>query len=432
MKKFLSLVLAASMMLGAAALCESGAVQNELPPELVAASVNDAQGALVAEVTEEGGVVLTDVHARETVEAEEVKVRLTAAYEGVMKDVHHSDVLCALHQHIVRVDIDDVLANVDPELDAHDLVMSELFDVEFSQDVKAQLVNGNTARVTLQLDSWTPMPLIVLYSANGDDWTVILYETVGEQQIVVDLSAAGTVALLSDGRVVAGIGEAPEQEVAATNVYSEPVEADNFTASATGKPAPGVELIPGEDGETYVGEIGNNNDETRVLVPNRNYVLVTAPVESTFNPDVQTYEHLAWAYNSIMLADNVGTLPSEQAGTIAADLDALLQAMNAGLTHDQLVVKDLFEVSAYGDYLDYLYDDAYYLEMTFVTDVDPDKTVVVIHSYDSVLWHVHPAEDVVVHEDGKVTLRMYDLGTVAVLVEAEDAVSMENAVQSPN
>lgn len=444
MKKFLSLVLIACMMLSAAAFAEGNTVvQDKQPPvivtelnaanEIVEAYICNAQGDVIAEIVD-GNVVLTDVYYRSTVENEAIKVRLTSAYEGVMEDVHHSDVNCELHEHSVKVDINTVLGSLGQELDAHDLVMYELFDVCFGEAAEALLVDDNYAQVTLELAAYQPMPLIVLFSADGVNWTVIPYTSSGAQQITVNLSASGTVALLCDGHVVMGIGEDPEPIVIPGDGTAEEGESGNFTPSVSGKPAPAVEVITDTDGEEYVGVIGNDNDETKTLVPDKNYVIVTAPAERTYNYDIQTHEHLEWAYDSILLAENVGDLPSDShEGSIAADLNATLQEMGLDLTYEQLIVKDLFEVTAYGDYLHYLYDDAYYLEMTFSTDLDPDKAVVVIHSADSVHWHIHPIEEAVVHADGKITLRLYDLGTIALLVEADDALqNVENAVQSPN
>jgi len=66
------------------------------------------------------------------------------------------------------------------------------------------------------------------------------------------------------------------------------------------------------------------------------------------------------------------------------------------------------------------------------TDLDPEKPLVVIHSPDSKHWHVHEPEDVVLHADGSVTLKMFDLGSVAFLVPVEEAIDAEAAVQSPN
>ena len=437
MKKFLSLVLAALMLLGSVAMAQT-VVQDEQPPKLVPAgevdgaavlaTVYNAQGEVIAQITDEATVILTDAHGREDAENEAVSARLVSSYEGVMGDVHHADVECKLHEHEIKVDINTVLASLEQEIDAHDLVMYALFDVQFSAEVEALLVDGAYIQITLALEENQPLPLIVLNSDNGVDWSVISYESGAAKQITLKLDASSTVALLADGTKLMGIGEEPEEKE--TTIPGEGEEGgDNFTPSATGKPAPELEVIDDEDGNEYVGSIGNNLDDEKVLIPNRNYVLVTSLLESAKNYDVQTYEHLHWAFDSILKAANVGELYSDtHEGNIAADLDAVLAQMNLDLTHDQLVVKDLFEVTAYGDYLHYLYDENYYMELTFKTDLNPNQAVIVLHSADSVHWHIHPIEEATVHADGSITLNLYDLGAVALVVENPNPVNNGEAV----
>lgn len=428
MKKLISLVLIACMMLAATAWGENAfVVQNEQPPQLVSklnaenkeivGTVYNTQGEVVAEIAADGTVVLTDVHHRSTVENVIIVNRLTAAYESVMEDVHHSDVTCELHAHDIKVDIDMVLASLNHEMDAHDLVMFEMFDVDFT-DAEQLIPEGGYVELTLEIDAYQPMPLIVMYSANGTDWTVIPYTKAGEKQITVQLSASGSVALLCDGTEVMGIGKEVEIPGVPGDANYEEIENGNFTPSVTGKLSPDLVVKDEENGDSYVGVILDGEGNEVAKVPNRNYIWVTATAERDYNHDVQTHEHLEWAFDGIKMAADVGELPADNhEGTIAADLDEILKAMGLELTHDQLVVKDLFEVTAYGDYVHYLYDEEHSLEVTFTTDLDPEKPAVVIHSPDSVHWHIHPIKEAEIHADGTITLRMYDLGAVAILVE---------------
>jgi len=429
MKKLFSLIMIVCMMAGAVALGEEGfAVQNEQPPALVtqvnaegaivAGVVYNAQGEAVAEIIDDGSIVLTDVHYRTSVTDVEIANRLTSAYEGVMEDVHHSDVECELHDHDVRVDINAVLSSLNHEMNAHDLIMYELFDIDFDEEIDALLVEGGYVELALEIDAHQPLPLVVLYSNDGIDWTVIPYTAIGERQMSVHLAASGTLALLCDGNEIMGIGEENDASVSMGHAAYEEIESSNFTPSVAGKLSPDIIVRTSAEGEPIVAVIRNTQGDVEIGVPDRNYVWVTATAERDYNFDIQTHEHLEWAYDSILMAEDVGELPADNhEGVIAADLDAVLMEMGLDLTHDQLVVKDLFEVTAYGDYVHYLYNEDYYIEVTFSTDLDPQKPAIVIHSPDSVHWHIHPIEESEVHEDGTITLRMYDLGTVAILVE---------------
>lgn len=446
MKKFLSLMLLACMLLSATALADfSKIVQDELPPELVAVrdeatneiilTVYNAEGEVIATVNHEGDIILTDVHFRAEAVLEDIVIRLTSAYEGVMEDVHHSDVTCELHEHNVKVDINQVLGAIDHEdLDAHDLIMYELYDVKFSEDVEALLVDGAYIPLTFRVAEGQPLPLIVLESGDGENWTVVPFAVVGEREFTVNMPSSATLALLCDGVQVMGIGQEKEWKYVVPGDTITDTEGGNFTPSVSGKPSPEVVTTVTEDGEVHVGTIYSDDGTQAIPVPDRNYILVTAPIEKEYNIDIQTYEHLEWAYKTILNAEHVCQLPSDShEGTIAEDLTARLEEMQLDLTCEELVVKDLFEVSAYGDYLHYLYNEDCYLEVTFKTDLDPSKAVIVIHSYDSVNWHLHSIEESLVHEDGSITMKLYDLGTVAILVEADDAVvSLQDAVLSPN
>lgn len=456
MKKIFSMVLVLCMLMGMASFAEHSIVlQNEQPPKVVSyvnangdvivAKICDAEGNVLAEIKDDGTLVLTDAHQRDDVENEVIAKRLTAAYEGVMEDVHHADVECKLHDHDVKVDIDAVLAAINHEMDSHDLVMHELFDVMLSDEAAALLTEGAYIEITFEVEMHELMPLITMFTNDGSEWLVLPIIVEGESRFTLQLPKCGSVALLVDGHQTMGIGEEVqriETVVPGEEGGEEPFDSDNFTPSVSGKDAPEIVTFEGTDGETYVAYIYNKMGDEKIGVPDRNYIVITAVSERDYVIDIQTHEHLEWSYDRILEAEDVGDLftehdlsliiPDHEHGTIAGLLDETLTKMGVDATHDQLVVKDLFEVSAYGDYLHLLYDEDYYLELTLKTDFDPDMPVIVLHSPDSKHWHVHPIEEFAVNENGEITLNMYDLGAVALLVLAEDDLNPETAVQSPN
>lgn len=444
------------MLMGIAAVAENRPyVQNELPPQVVSyvnengetvyAKICDAEGNVLAEIKDKGALVLTDVAHRDVIEDAVIATRLTDAYNSVMENVHHADVECKLHDHDVKVDINAILASIHHELDAHDLVMCELYDVMLTDETAAQLAGDNYLEATFEINENEYMPLLTMFTGDGFEWMVIPMFNVSENQFTLHLPTSGTIALLMYGREVLGIGEDVERVVTiipGTDPEEIPDGYENFTPSVSGKTAPTIVTKEGADGKKIVGYIRTAEGLDDVAVPDQNYIIVTAVAERWYNPDIQTYEHLVWGYERILEAEDVGDLftehdlsviiPDHEHGTIAGLLDNALAQMGLDLTHDQLVVKDLFEVTAYGDYLHLLYDEEHYLEMTFDTDLDPEKPVLVIHSSDSKHWHVHPISEFAVNAKGELTLNMYDLGTVAFLVEAEETLNPETAVQSPN
>lgn len=457
MKRFFTMALMFCLMVNMVAFAESNSIlQDELPPKVVTwvnetdetimAKIIDAEGNMLAEIKDDGTLVLTDVRARNTAGNDVVVTRLTNAYEGVMRDVCYGDVECKLHEHEVKEDINTILEAIDPEMNTYDLVMYELFDVMINDEEAALLADGNYLELTFEIiQEDAGLPLITLFTEDGEKWIVLPITVEGEKRFTVQMPACGTIALLNDGRESMGIGEDVHRVV--TIIPGEDddessVDLSNFTPSVSGKSAPQIVTFEGEDGEVYIGYIRNKEGDVEIQVPDRNYIVVTAVAERDYIADIQTHEHLEWGYDGILMAENVGelftehdmsvTIPDDEHQTLAGALDKTLAELGLSLTHDQLVVKDLFEVSAYGDYLEYLHDENYYLEVTFDANLNPNEPLVVIHSHDSKHWHVHPIDEFAVNADGAVTLKMYDLGAVAFLVEAEEELNPETAVKSPN
>lgn len=429
MKKFLALMIMVCMMLTAVAFGEEAQA-----PVVVAANICDAQGNVIAAVDADGSLVLTDVNDRSAADAA-IAERLNAAYENVMKDVHFSDVACSLHDHAVKVDINEALANNAQQLDAYDLVMTGLFDVAISDEVAAQLTDGKVLELTLEVQD-SALPMMGLFTANGVAWKVIPVEAVGDKSFTVQLTESGAVAALANGCKTLSIGEElirVEEIIPGEEGGEYELGFTNFTPSVSGKPAPEVIRVEGTDDVIYVGYIRNTTGDVDIQVPDQNYIIITPVSEREIVADVQTQEHLEWAYDGILKAEAVGYLPAaNQDGTISADLAAALQKMGIDMNDTQLVVRDLFEVSAYGDYLEPLYNEDHYLELIFDTNLDPAEALIVAYSADSKTWVINPEETVQVNADGTVTLKLYDLGAVAFIVEAEAYMNVEDAVQSPN
>lgn len=443
MKKLFALVLTLCLMMSVLLVPAAAEeiLQDEQPPVALGVKLFDAQDNLIAEF-DVSTLTLTDIHHRNSMQDEETAKRMNAAYAGVMENVHHSDVECLLHDHHdnLKVDINDVLSSIHHEMDAHDLVMYEMFDVVLSEEIKSLMTEGSYVELTLKSDVKVGAPLIAMFTLDGEKWMVVPTESEGSA-FTVQLPGSGSLALLCDGEEHMGIGKLLPHAQSLGGSYTIDIETNNFTPSVSGKNAPQVIGHPGNGGETIIAYLRSNSDESDIPVPDRNYIIITSVADRKHTLDIQTHEHLEWSYDSILEAEDLGELFTEHDPelvledhdhqSLAAALDKALADQGANLTHDQLVVKELFEVSAYGEYLHHLYKEDYHLEMTFEAKHDPSKPLVVIHSTDSKHWHVHDLNDMTINADGSVTLEMYDLGTVAFLVEGEYTVNPEGAVQAP-
>lgn len=407
MKRIVALVLVACMMMLCAAFAEGDRVvlQNGQAPAVVGAAIYDAAGTKVADV-EEGALELVDVHNRADCET------LAAAYEASMADVHFSDAAAGLKDAL-----NAALAGVN--MTAYDVVMNEMFCAEMSDELAAQLVDGAYVQVTVEMAPEQTMPLAIVDAANGG---------------VVEFTAEGTNVTLTvaDEGVYGFVGQILPSEVEDETIVgvieveapiSPEREPGNANPSVKLKPAPG--LKPGK-GDERLGEFIDR--VTGEIVPLYDKIIIAAVSDGEYVADILTHEHLEWAFDGIVAAADLGELPSAE-GTIAEALDAVLADMN--LTHDQMIVRDLFEISVYGEYVEYFYNEDNCLEVIFDANIDAADPFAVLCSADSENWSVVPAEDVVVNADGTVTLRLEDMGAIAFLVDAED-VYTDAAVTSPN
>ena len=217
--------------------------------------------------------------------------------------------------------------------------------------------------------------------------------------------------------------------------------AGKFTPSVSGKPAP--EIVPGiaPDGSFFAGIIRNLEKAWEIFVSEGESFLVTALGQLGLLDNEEVRNRLEAAYKAILEAENVGKLfavpapdaqPTDEPEFIADQLDKRLMEMNADLTHEDLVVKDLFDVNVKGEYQDFLKDENSKMEVSFMAAVEEEDPFVAISSEDGVHWQVFSAEDAIVNENGSVTMQMQSSGVVAFLVESEEEWNAETAVQSPN
>ena len=449
MKKLVALVLFACFLMAFTAFGEETigrpVLQNEQPPKVVTfedengqtmiAKFCDPEGNVLSYIADDGTIVFTDVHNRTEITDEVVIERITNAYEWVMHDVHYSDVASVAEEIILKTDINEVLLSMGLDLNAHDLVMFELFDTMFYGD---ELPEGHYIEFTLAMDEELTLPLLIAYTEGGEHWEVFHNYTVGEgNEITIRLDKPGVLALLLDHETAFSLGDSYEQDIVIdSSEDAEVEEINNFTPSVSGKPAPAIVSYSDDAGNIYVGKILNRNNTQVIDVPNNSYIVITPVSERDFVADIQTHEHLEWAYDDINGVESVGDLSTEDENvTIGEMINLMLNNVVEGMTHEDMIVRDLFEITAYGEYVDFFYEEGAFIEITFDTELDPTEPFIVLCSHNSVNWHSLPAEDVIVNADGTVTLRIEELGTIAFLVDAEgvlDNIDLEDAVVSPN
>lgn len=185
----------------------------------------------------------------------------------------------------------------------------------------------------------------------------------------------------------------------------------NFVGSVQGKPAPAVKA------ETVkIVKIVEEKVVEETADPS--YLIITPLTMSALTQDIITYEMLEWAYANIM---------ENGLAVIENEINAMLPE---GMTYaDNMIVRDLFEASVYGEYVEKLAAEGVFMKFDLAAGLTAGETVVVLYSVDANEWKVLPAENWTIQTNGDITLQMEDLGAIAFLV---NLVEEEPAVTSPN
>lgn len=217
------------------------------------------------------------------------------------------------------------------------------------------------------------------------------------------------VAIMMLAMTIPALAEAPAAE--------QPIPAE-FVPSIKAKPAPGLVGEPkffhadGTNeavaaGELVITPLADIYDETKTVAED-------------------TVELLTWAYESLQEGEDVLA--------IKADIEAVLEGTE--LTFEDLVARDLFEVSAYGNLAKWLEEEeGSYVEFILDAIFAENQTAVVLYAdhAEEPVWQVLPAPETwwlteAVEEICNVGMKTGDLGAFAFLVVAEEAAP---AVTSP-
>ena len=197
----------------------------------------------------------------------------------------------------------------------------------------------------------------------------------------------------------------------------------NFTPSVTGKPAP--LLVPFvENGQTYVARILNGALETISLIPSEGIkVTPLAEAQEEAKTDPQAYTLLRWTYDELCATEDVGAFETLDKGvqtTVGAVINEQLIAKETELTYVDLTISDLFDLAMSDSYYQVLKsDEDNVVQLTFNTKLEPDDIVIVLFTTAEDVWNVVEAENVIINEDGTLTLRLDDVGAISFMVEGD-------------
>ena len=422
MKKILSVVLALCLLLATAvsAMADDTVYQDNVAPELVV--VTDAEGSeALALIRDKDGQLVGAVPADSV-------LRLVCV--GERENEENADVAELIETGLVTLMDNEEIIYIPG------LVNSDQFYVEIPAEYAELFAEGATLEMTFKpIIMENGGTVTVLSSVDGVNWVEEDDASFpGDGKVVVRVNENCLVAFVVEPGTA--FGEPGEEETQTTTPGETEEETNpNFTPSASGKPCP--EVVPVVDeGEEYAATSVDPEENVVANVPHTPWLVVTALSERTLNPDVMTHEQLEWAYTTICNAAEVGGLKvmGEEDLTLADVINKRFEDAGSDLTTADLTVSDLFEISIYGEYPQYMAKDSgNKLCITFDVDMEQDDTLVVLCASGIDAWHVMDAEDVIINANGTVTLRLQHLGVVTFLVEKPETIdaTAEDVVVAP-
>ncbi len=197
--------------------------------------------------------------------------------------------------------------------------------------------------------------------------------------------------------------------------------AATFTPSVVNKPAPQVVPQTDSSGNQCAAIIYDAAGREVASIPLG--ALTVTPVSSTSAPSSEILEKLQAAYQQLLSTRNLANLSS--------DLENVIREVSSDLTVDDLVVRDLFDVTISGAYADYLSREGYSISIRFNLSTDPDFLAAVLHNTGGTTWETIHNSRITRNADNTVDIVFYSLSPVAFLFDAGQLGIDPNGPDSP-
>ena len=202
---------------------------------------------------------------------------------------------------------------------------------------------------------------------------------------------------------------------------SVPAMAAEFTPSVESKPAPEVVTQTDSNGNECAAIIYDANGNEIVGVPTGD--LIVTPVSASDAPTAEIREKLEAAYEQLQ---SVRTLTE-----LSNDLETVIKEYSSDITVDDLVVRDLFDVTVLGTYAEYLSQEGNSITIRFKLTADADSLAAVLHNMEGTTWETVTNDRITRNSDYTADVVFYDLSPVAFLFDAGKLSVDPNAPDSP-
>ena len=202
----------------------------------------------------------------------------------------------------------------------------------------------------------------------------------------------------------------------------------NFTPSVEQKPAPTVDTVTDANGNEVSAIIRDQNGGEVHGVSIDSGELIVTPISQASQAAQAISEMLTKAYEQIQQADTIADL--------VPTIGDFLQSIGNTVTQvDDLVVRDVFDVSLTGTAAEYLAQEGNNITLRFDVDISPSATLIVLHNYEGSNWEIIPDDRVVQNADGTVDVTFDSLSPIAFVVDSTEtdtsASADANAPTSP-
>ena len=183
----------------------------------------------------------------------------------------------------------------------------------------------------------------------------------------------------------------------------------NFVDSVEQKPAPSVETVTDASGNE-VSAIIQDASGNEVHGVTADQMSIT-PVSDLASAPAEIREQLEAAYEQIQNAASVANLVPD------VDVASLLSAIGSSSSVEDLVVRDVFDVSVSGEAAEFLAQEGNAITIRFQLNIAPSSTLLVLHNYEGSNWEVIDDDKVVINNDGSVDVTFDSLSPVAFVVD---------------
>ncbi|NCB93991.1 MAG: hypothetical protein EOM40_15740 [Clostridia bacterium] len=197
--------------------------------------------------------------------------------------------------------------------------------------------------------------------------------------------------------------------------------AAEFTPSVEGKPAPEVVTQTGKDGKEYAAIIYDANGNEMVGVPAGNLTVTSVAGKDSASPEIQ--KKLDEAYEQLKSVNSLTELSDQ--------LESVIKEISPDLTVEDLVVRDLFDVSVPSEYEEYLKKEGASLSVRFKLSAEAEALAAVLHNTEGTEWETVSNDRITRNKDLTADVVFYGLSPVAFLYDAGQLDVDPNAPDSP-